>query len=392
MASSKSKIQNPKSKIIYVDVSPAVHAKAGLSRYADNLAQALAREAPERLAFFYNRSGESRVPAWLDEYPARSVGLGYKPWRMAVWLGQLARLGFDRWLPGCALFHATEHLLLPLRGCPTVLTVHDLIFHLFPQHHKRLNRWYLNAALPLYCRRADAIICVSQHTQADLVRLWGVEAAKVHVVYEAADAHFKPAPPEQVEAVRRRYGLPERYILTVGTIEPRKNLNRLLDALALLRVQGEDVVLVIVGRMGWLYHDFVARLERFEHRQAVIQPGYVPDRDLAALYTGATLSVLASVYEGFGLPILESMACGAPVVSSRTSSLPELGADAACYFDPYNVDEIAAVIGQVWRDADLRQEMRERGLAQAARFSWARAARETIQVYESLGVKVRSGK
>ena len=369
---------------IYLDISPAVHAKAGLGRYADSLAQALLLEAPARFAFFYNRSGDSHVPAWLDGQRTRSVRAGYKPWRMAVWLGQLAHLGFDRLLPDCELLHATEHLLLPLRGCPTVLTVHDLIFNLFPQHHKRLNRWYLNAALPLYCRRANAIICVSEHSKADLLRLWDVEPAKVHVVYEAADPRFQPAPPEQVAAVRARYGLPERYLLTVGTIEPRKNLSRLLDALALLRRQGQDVRLVIVGGLGWLYHDFMAKLERFKHRDAVVRPGFVPDADLAAVYSAATLTVLASVYEGFGLPILESMACGTPVASSQAAAMPELGGQAARYFDPEDVEDMAAVIGQMWRDAELRQEMRQQGLAQAAQFSWARAAQETMRVYESV--------
>jgi len=367
---------------IYLDISPAVHAKAGLSRYSDTLAQALLEQAPDRFAFFYNRSGDSNVPPWLGGQKTRSVRAGYKPWRMAVWLGQLARLGFDRLAPGCELFHATEHLLMPMHNCPSVLTVHDLIFHVFPQHHKRLNRWYLNAAMPLYCRRADAIICVSEHSKSDLVRCWDVDPAKIHVVYEAASPRFKLTPPEQAAAVRARYGLPERYLLTVGTIEPRKNLSRLLDALALSRRQGDDVRLVIVGGLGWLYQDFLAKLERFEPQEAVIKTGFVPDADLPAVYGGATLAVTPSLYEGFGLPILESMACGTPVVSSRASSLPEFGGDAARYFDPENVDEMAAVIGEVWRDVEMRRDMRRRGLAQAAQFSWARAARETMQVYE----------
>jgi glycosyltransferase involved in cell wall biosynthesis len=291
-------------------------------------------------------------------------------------------------VPNCELFHATEHLLLPLRDCPTVLTVHDLIFHLFPQHHKRLNRWYLNAAMPLYCRRADVIICVSEHSKADLVRVWDVDPTKIHVVYEAADAHFRPASLERVAAVRARYGLPERYLLSVGTIEPRKNLVRLLDALAVLRHKGDDVRLVIVGRLGWLYDDFQSELERFEHRQSVLQLGFVPDDDLPAVYSAASITVLASVYEGFGLPVLESMACGTPVVSSRASSLPELGGEAAWYFDPRNVQEMAQVIDQVWHDAELRREMSQRGLAQAARFSWSRAAQETLRVYERVGISI----
>ena len=369
---------------IYLDISPAVHVKAGLGRYADSLAQALLQTAPGRLAFFYNRSGNAHLPAWLAGQPTRSVRAGYKPWRMAVWLGHLTGIGFDRLLPGCELLHATEHLLLPVRHCPTVLTVHDLIFYLFPQHHKRLNRWYLNAALPRYCRHADAIICVSRHSKGDLVQLWDIDSDKVHVVYEAADPRFQPIPPEQVAAVRARYGLPERYLLTVGTIEPRKNLIRLLDALARLRAMRKDVRLVIVGRMRSIYHDFMEKLARFEPRHAVIRPGFVPDADLPAVYSGATMTVMASLYEGFGLPVLESMACGTPVVSSRAASLPELGGGAARYFDPMNVDQMVAVIDEVWRDPDRRQDMRTRGLAQAARFSWARAAQETMRVYDAV--------
>jgi glycosyltransferase involved in cell wall biosynthesis len=291
-------------------------------------------------------------------------------------------------VPDCELFHATEHLLLPLRRCPTVLTVHDLIFHLFPQHHKPLNRWYLNAALPLYCRRASAIICVSERTKSDLVGAWRVDPAKVHVVYEAPDEIFQPAAPAQVADVRRRYGLPERYLLTVGTIEPRKNLTRLVEALELLRLSCEDARLVVVGSTGWLYKDFYDRLARSEHRSAVLLTGFVPNVDLPAVYSGAIATVFPSLYEGFGLPVLESMACGTPVVTSQAASLPELGGDAALYFDPQDVPGMAAALQQVWCDPELCHSMRAQGLIRAARFSWARAAQETLRVYESVGVRI----
>jgi glycosyltransferase involved in cell wall biosynthesis len=307
---------------------------------------------------------------------------------MIVWLGHLARLGFDRLVPDCDLFHGMEHLLLPLRHCPTVLTVHDMIFHLFPQHHKRLNRWYLNAALPAFCRNASAVICVSRRTKEDLVRIWGIDPAKTHIVYEAADSQFRPVSDAAVMAVKERFGLPERYLLTVGTIEPRKNLNRLLDALALLQQRNIDVHLVVVGSLGWLYQDFLNRLEQFEHRRSVILTGFVPDSDLPAVYSGATATVLPSIYEGFGLPVLESMACGTPVLSSNAASLPELGGEAARYFDPLNVDELAEAISDVWSDSELGQRMRHMGLKQAARFSWERAALETMRVYEKAGAKV----
>ena len=159
---------------------------------------------------------------------------------MAVWCGQLAGLGFDRLLPGAELYHATEHLLLPLRRVPTVLTVHDLIYRLFPQHHKRLNYWFLNAAMPLFCQRADAIIAISEATRRDLVTHYRLPADKIRVIYEAAAPHFRPSSPERLAEVRRTYRLPERFILHVGTIEPRKNLSRVLQALEQLRAGGEE--------------------------------------------------------------------------------------------------------------------------------------------------------
>jgi glycosyltransferase involved in cell wall biosynthesis len=372
---------------VYVDVSPAVHAKAGLSRYASSLSRALNLLAPDRFAFFFNKSGDSYVPDWLKKCSTRSVRAGYKPWRMLVYLGQLTRVGFDALVPDCELFHATEHLLLPLRRCPSVLTIHDLIFNLFPERHKRLNRWYLNAALPLFCRRADRIICVSERTKADLLRIWDVDTANVDVVYEAADGHFQPVPDSVVRAVRSKYGLPDQYILSVGTIEPRKNLDRLLDALRILRREGQAIYLVLVGRLGWLYEDFLAKLDAFEHSDAVLRCGFVPDDDLPAIYAGATATVMASIYEGFGLPVLESMACGTPVVCSSTSSLPEFGGDAARYFDPLDTGEMAAAIGEVWNDLELRKHMSIQGVGQAARFTWEHTARRTIAVYQKAGAR-----
>jgi glycosyltransferase involved in cell wall biosynthesis len=186
------------------------------------LTRALVANDPTRFALFYNRGGGKVHPlVGLEELPTRTVRAGYKPWRLAVWLGHLAGLGFDRLLSGAQLYHATEHLLMPLRRVPTVLTVHDLIFRLFPQHHKRLNFWYLNVTMPLYCRRAGAIIAVSEATKRDLMRLYGVEESRITVVREAAAPQFTAPSPDHVERVRIRYGLPDRYVLRVGTIEPR---------------------------------------------------------------------------------------------------------------------------------------------------------------------------
>jgi glycosyltransferase involved in cell wall biosynthesis len=184
--------------------------------------------------------------------------------------------------------------------------------------------------------------------------------------------------------VRRQYGLPDQFLIFVGTIEPRKNLTRLVEAIQFLHDQGIRVPLVIVGAKGWLYDDFFRRLDELEVRGCVLFPGYVPSADLPALYTAATAAVMPSVYEGFGLPVLEAMACGTPVVSSNASCLPEIGGSAALWFDPYDVSEMAEAIRTVWTDGDRRARMSATGLEQAGKFTWDRAAQETLAVYEHL--------
>jgi glycosyltransferase involved in cell wall biosynthesis len=370
--------------VITLDLSAAVHHRAGLGRYAASLARALKPLIHNELALFYNaEQGVEPLPD-LENLPTSTVALGYKPWRMSVWLGQLARAPFNRLVPEATLFHATEHLLMPLRGVPTVLTVHDLIFHHLPQHHKPLNRWYLGWTMPLYCRRADHIIAVSEATRRDLIEIYGVSPEKVTVVLEAADPRFQPPPAAAVTAARARYKLPDDYVLYLGTIEPRKNLIRMLHAWSDLYQAGEAPPWVIVGQHGWLSDDFYAALKASPSRGAVRFTGYVEDADLPALYAGATTFVFPSLYEGFGLPPLEAMACGAPVLCANTSSLPEVVGDAALTVDPTDTDALRTSLRRMLRNADLRAELRTRGLERAAQFSWKRAARETLAVYRSL--------
>jgi glycosyltransferase involved in cell wall biosynthesis len=377
---------------IYLDVSAAVHRRAGLGRYATSLTAALAPRMPGELSLFYNAErGIEPVPEF-EGLPARSVALGYKPWRMVVWTGHLAGTWFPgaadramgRLVPGAALFHGMEHMLLPLCRVPTVLTVHDLIFERLPGHHKPLNRWYLHLTLPLFCRRATHIIAVSEHTRADLAALYRIPPTKITVIPEAADPRFRPPSDEALDLARVSYGLPERYLLCVGTIEPRKNLDRLLAAWEPLYLSGEVPPLVIVGRRGWLYDHFFAALERSPARDGVIFPGWMLDDDLPAVYAAAELFLFPSIYEGFGLPVLEAMASGAPVVCSNATSLPEVAGDAVLFFDPYDVEAIRAALRTALSDAALRQDLRQRGFQRAMRFSWGRAAEETLALYRQL--------
>lgn len=370
--------------VVYVDVSSAVHAKAGLKRYAESLVSELKPLLGQGLRLFQNSLGRrGPLPGW-EHHPTVGVRLGYKPWRGLVWFRQVVRWPMDRMLPEATLFHATEHLLPPLESIPTVLTVHDLVFEHFPQYHKKKNYLYLRAAMPLYCRRATAIIAVSEATKADLTRLYGIDPTKITAIPEAAASHFRPQPPERVESVRLRYGLPQRYILAVGTIEPRKNLSRLIDACGPLLAEGLTEGLLIVGSRGWLYESFFRHLEDSPWRDKIILPGFVVDEDLPAVYGGAQISVQPSLFEGFGLPVLEAMACGSPVCTSNTSSLPEVGGQAALYFDPEDVEEMRGTLRTALCDANLRQEMSQQGLERAAGFSWKRTAKRTFDLYQQV--------
>ena len=270
-----------------------------------------------------------------------------------------------------------------LRRTPTVLTVHDLIFRRYPAHHKPLNRWYLNLTMPLYCRRATHIIAVSEQTKRDVIDAYGVPSEKITVIYEAASPISRPNRPRPLPRSAPRYGLPQRYILIVGTIEPRKNLGRVLNAFERLHGEGLVDAFVIVGKKGWLYDDFFAQLDRSPVKHAVIFPGWVSDEDLPAVYAGAAAVAFPSEFEGFGLPVLEGMACGTPVVCSNTSSLPEIAGTRRCWSTPQDTDAITSCLApRRCASRSWSPNCAGAGTRRPARFSWERAAPETVQVYD----------
>jgi glycosyltransferase involved in cell wall biosynthesis len=203
-------------------------------------------------------------------------------------------------------------------------------------------------------------------------------------VYEAASSHFKPPSPARIAHVRQTYDLPGRFLVHLSTIEPRKNLDRLLDTLLTLRQSFPKLCLVLIGGKGWLYQDFFARIEAQGLSDVVLSLGWVSDEDLPAILAAADLAVQPSLYEGFGLPILEHMASGQVVAASNYSSHPEVGGNAAAYFDPTDVDDMTAVILRLLHNREEYIYRRELGLEQAKKFSWERAARETIAVYDKL--------
>jgi glycosyltransferase involved in cell wall biosynthesis len=282
------------------------------------------------------------------------------------------------------LLHATVNVI-PIAGtCPMVVTIHDLSFLRYPGSFPPVQRTYLRTQVRRSVRGAARVIAVSEATRQDLINLFAVPAQRVDVVYNGVDDAFCPAPADQVARFRRQKGLPEHFILHVGTLEPRKNLVRLIHAFALLRRQTRDwpdLKLVLVGGKGWYYQDIFEAVRRLQLAEEVLFTGFVADRELPWWYRAATVFAYPSLLEGFGLPVAEAMACGTPTVTSALSSLPEIAGDAALLVDPTSEDELALALHQVLTDPNLARDLRERGLRQAARFSWKDTAFETANVY-----------
>lgn len=269
------------------------------------------------------------------------------------------------------------------KPCPVVVTVHDLIGVLFPQNLPPVSRFYWSRWLPFSARFADHIIADSEHTQRDIVRLLKIDPAHITVIPLAAGPQYQPIePPDLLQATRQRYQLPERFIYFVSTLEPRKGIDTLLEALAIVVRTQPDVKLVITGKRGWYTEQLFAQIERLQLAPRVQFTDYVPDEDLPALYNCADVLAFPSRYEGFGLTVLEAMACGTPVVCSNSSSLPEVAGEAALLVPPDDAAALAQALQRVLDDAALRWQMKTQGLQQAARFSWQHTAQETLAVYE----------
>ena len=273
----------------------------------------------------------------------------------------------------------------PICPCAIVLTVHDISFALFPSFFSLRDRLLLSASVPLSCRLATRIIAVSEQTKRDLVRQYAVPPQKIKVVHEAVDERFSNrASADEALRTRRKYAGGRRYVLALGNIQPRKNLGRLVEAYALLTSAGmvaEDIALVIAGQAQRGASEVFDQVAARGLADKVCFPGYVADDDLPALYRGAEVFVHPSLYEGFGLPPLEAMACGTPVVCSNASALPEVIGQGAALVDPYDTDALAETLGTLLNDGARRRDLSASGLARAAQFSWERTAQETLQVY-----------
>lgn len=355
--------------------------RTGVGYYTEHLLQHLGREAArtgDEIVVLSNLPVETEAPLPSEvrvydrhRFPVRAV------WMQAYAPRALADLQPD-------VAHFTNGMMPVACGTAAVVTVHDMSLRLYPRYHP-VRRLVINRPLQrLAIARADAIVTVSHSTRHDLLRLHHASPDRVHVVHEAASPVFQPVADGDVLAeVRRQYALPDRFVLYLGTVEPRKNLRRLLVALSRARAAGMPHHLVCAGPYGWLSRDLTSEIARLGLTEVVHFTGYVPFTQLPALYSLCEMFAFPSIYEGFGLPVVEALACGAPVLTSSTSSLAEIAADAAVTVDPLDVEALTGGLLRLAHDADLRASLRVAGPARAASFSWTQAARDVLAVYRA---------
>jgi len=288
-----------------------------------------------------------------------------------------------RWIRGFDLYHQPNYVPYSFDG-PTVVSIHDLSHRVFPQYHPRRRVLFLRA-FEGKLKRAARIITISEFSRQEIIDILGVAQEKVAVTYLGASPEFRPLSITREDKLlfQARYGLPDKYFLYVGTIEPRKNLARLIEAFHLLKQEKAqaDMKLVLAGGKGWIDRDIFDRVKELRLQEEIVFTGYIEGRDLPILYNLAVALVFPSLYEGFGLPPLEAMACGTPVISSDVSSIPEIVGDAGILIDPYQVTELAEAMLRVARSESLRAEMSRAGLERSRKFSWQRCAAETLQIY-----------
>lgn len=368
---------------ITIDYTSAVRQKAGIGRYTRNLVAALA-DADRSNEYTLFCAGAEPVSAhWPANFGVRATRVSARVLAIG-WHRLHLPVTAERLSGQSDLFHSPDYTLPPLKKARGVVTIHDLSFLRVPECADPALRDYLTDNVPRAVRRASRILVDSSNTKQDVVDLLRVSADKVSVIYAGVESRFRPTRDlEEFARVRSRYRLPELFVLFVGTIEPRKNLSRLISAYSDFRRQtGLPHQLVISGSKGWLYNEIFEQVTREGLSEDILFPGFVDDKDLPVLYSLADLFVFPSLYEGFGLPPLEAMACGTPVIASDNSSLPEVLGQAALLVPAEDTTAITDAMARVLGDVNLRTRLADLGRAQAARFTWSGAAHQLIGAYQ----------
>ncbi|HET7771306.1 MAG TPA: glycosyltransferase family 1 protein [Chloroflexota bacterium] len=369
---------------VAVDFTAGVRQHGGVGRYTRSLVRGLAHEASARgggdqLTLLWAGPARLAPPSAWPATRTRRLPLPER-WMTVLWQRLRLPLPADALAGGADVFYSPDFTLPPLARAAAAVTVHDLSYLIHPDTHYPPLRRYLEAAVPRALDRAARVFADSEQTRDDLRTYLSVPPERVDVVLSAADPLFRPAAAAAIDAARRAHRIDRPYLISVGTIQPRKNLPAIFTALRELVDGGHDLLLVHVGRPGWLFEPIFAALEQSGVKERVRFVA-ASDEDLVALYSGAEALVFPSLYEGFGIPCLEAMACGTPVIASHAGSLAEVVEDAGIKVEPHDSTAIAAAVRRLLDEPVFRRDLIERGFAQNAKFRWERAAR---QVYDAL--------
>ncbi|MEO1163919.1 MAG: glycosyltransferase family 1 protein [Chloroflexota bacterium] len=373
---------------IGIDYTPAYEQGAGIGRLTRDLVTALlAYDSATQYKLFVSGASHSELkfaPAPNGVWKSTRLS---PTWLARIWHRTQLPVPVEAFTGQVDLYHATDFTLPPtLPSTKTIVTVHDLSFVRVPDAASARLRAYLNAVVPRSVRRATHVLADSQATKDDLCDLYGLQDADVTALLSGIDARYEPTKDiVELMTTRNKYSISDKpYIFSIGTVQPRKNYSRLIRALKIIRERGLNVQLVIAGGKGWLEGEMYQTLDETGMREHVNLIGFVDDEDVPALYSGAECVAYVSLYEGFGFPVLEGMACGTPVVTSNVSSLPEVAGDVAIMVDPYEVEAIADAIETVLTDSDLRNDMIQRGYTHARQFTWEKSARKLHTIYRDI--------
>ncbi len=382
-----------KKSTVGIDVTSALTQGGGIGRYTRELMNALVHETrfAEQFDVTLFSAKQTAPPPVSNPLPTYS-NVVYKPafinekWLYRLWYRLRAPLPVQTFTGRLNLFHSPDFVLPPIVGnIPTLLTVHDLSFLHYPHTFTPALVNYLNSVVPWSVGRATHVLADSEATEKDLVNLWHVPASKITVLYSGVNPSFKPvSDPAAIKQVRHKYKLGSApWVLAVGTVQPRKNYQLLIQAFAKIADRYPNN-LVITGGKGWLFDDILAEVSKQGLDGRVIFTGFVDDVDLPAIYSGAAALAFPSLYEGFGLPILEAMACGTPVINSDASCLPEVAGDATIQLPPEGVEIWAEGLAQLLGDEGKQKTLVAAGFKQKEWFTWQRSAEQLLGIYTDL--------
>lgn len=370
---------------IAIDYTAAARQRAGIGRYTRSLIRALSQQdEANQYALYVPRDARylEDTYSFPKNFRVAAAPLNER-YMVALWQRAQIPLAVEIFTGRADVFYSPDFVLPPTRARKKILTVHDLSFLRVAETAVPNLKWYLEGAVPRAVERADLILADSDATRNDLIEFFQTPPERVRTLYSGYDAMFqRVTDADELARVRATYKLEKPFILNVGTIEPRKNLARLIEAFARLP-QRDDLDLVIAGGRGWMYDEIYAAPQKFGVSASVRFLGFTPDADLLALYALAEMFVYPSLYEGFGLPVLEAMACGAAVVTANNSSLPEVAGDAAVLIDARDTDALAGAMARFLDDTAWRGMMQQKALAQAKKFSWEKSARELRAVFQT---------